>query len=111
MIRWPSMRQSARSDKARRLPMRGLRVRRTAGSRLSGPPDLDFTTSRERPGDASPDVADAGAEHMVGVAAGEIAVIAQVDVGALGDPRVGAEAQHDTVARRLRPQCTGGGAV
>src|SRR4051812_3663578 len=37
MIRWPSMRPSARLDKAGRLPVRGLKVRRTTGSRLSAP--------------------------------------------------------------------------
>src|SRR5689334_2955963 len=52
----------------------------------------------------SPDVAHAGAEHVVGVAAGEIAVIAQVDAGVLGDAGVGAQPQHYTVARRRRTE-------
>ena len=49
-----------------------------------------------------PDEAHAGVEGVVGVAAGEVAVVAQVDAGALGHDGVGAEAQHHAVARRLR---------
>ena len=41
-------------------------------------------------------------QHVVGVAAGEVAVVAQVGGGAFGDLGVAAQAQHHTVARRLR---------
>ena len=51
-----------------------------------------------------PDVAHAGVQHVVGVGAGEVAVIAQVDAGVLGDLCVGAQPQHHTVARRLRTE-------
>ena len=47
-----------------------------------------------------PDVAHARAQDVVGVGAGEVAVVAEVQAGALGNRRVGAQAQHHPIARR-----------